>query len=184
MCSWMIGLVRATCIGVALLSMGGNPYPAAAQEDERLEVVRGFFDAASRGDADVAMAAFADSAVFIGARPTGPCSPQTPCTDLAGIREQQEGAIANHICYTIRSVEVAGAIVLGQIEIRDDPRRAIGVERLLRSFIMQVPNDQISFYAALDDLADPQTAFAAAVTAGTQAPGTPLPNPATPCAGQ
>ena len=180
---WVIGLVPATFIGVALLSMGGNPHPAAAQQGERLAVVSGFFDASSRGDADGAISAFADNAVFIGARVTGPCSPQTPCTDLASIRQQTDAAIANHICYTIRSVEVSGAVVLGQFEIRDDPSRAIGVERLLRSFIIQIPNDKISFYAALNDLSDPQTAFVVAVAAGTQAPRAPLPNPATPCAG-
>jgi len=180
---WGIGLVAATFIGVALLSMVGNPHPAAAQQGERLAVASSFFDAHNRGDADAALSAFADNAVFIGARVTGPCSPQTPCTDLAAIRPQLEGAVANHICYTIRSVEVSGAVVLGQFEIRDDPSRAIGVERLLRSFIIQIPDDKISFYAALNDLSDPQTAFVVAVAAGTQAPRAPLPNPATPCAG-
>ncbi len=181
---WVIGLlVPATLIGMALLSIVGNPHPAAAQQAERLTVVSGYFDAYARGDVDEMLSAFADNAVFIGARLTGNCSYQTPCTDLAGIRQQLEGNVAVHSCQTIRNVEVSGAVVLGQFEDRNDGTRANGVERGLRSFIAQIPNDKITFYAVVFDTSDPQTAFHLAVAAGTQARPAPLPNPETPCAG-
>ena len=173
--SWVTGLVPATFIAVVLLSMG-NPHPVAAQQAERLAVVSGFLDAWSRGDVDEALSAFADNAVFIGVRATGLCSAQTPCTDPASIRQQFENLVANHICQTIRNVQVSGAVVLGQIESRTDNNRANGVERVLVSFIAQIPNDKITFFALVNDLSDPQTA-------GTHALRAPLPNPETPCAG-
>jgi ketosteroid isomerase-like protein len=139
-------------------------------------VVRGFLDAWSRGDVDQALAAFAENAVFIAARVTGPCAGQTPCTDLAGIRQQLEFGVGLNICQTLRTVTVSGSVVHGQFETRTDTDRANGVERLLRSFMAQIPNDKITFFAVLNDLTDPQTA-------GTQGPRAPLPNPATPCAG-
>ena len=94
-----------------------------------------------------------------------------------------EGNVAIHLCQTIRNVEVSGTVVLGQLEARADNRRARGVERELRSFIAQIPNDKITFFAVVSDTSDRQTAFALAANAGTQAPRAPLPNPETPCAG-
>ena len=173
---WTIGLLPAALIGVTLLSMVGTARPAAAQQSDRVAVVSRFFDAWSRGDADEALAAFADNAVFIAARVTGPCAGQTPCTDLAGIRAQIDFAIGLHICQTLRSIQVSGSIVTGQFETRTDVDRANGVERVKRSFMAQIPNDKITFFAVLNDLTDPQTA-------GTQRVGVPLPNPETPCAG-
>ena len=119
---------------------------------------------------------FADDAVFIAARMTGPCAGQTPCTGLAGIREQVEFAVAMNICQTLREATVAGSVVTGQIESRTDIDSCERVERLKRSFIAQIPNDEITFIAVLNDFSDPQTA-------GIQTAGAPLPNPETPCAG-
>ena len=173
---WTIGLLPAALIGVTLLSMVGTARPAAAQQAERVAVVSRFLDAWSRGDVDEALSAFADNAIFIAARPTGPCGGQTPCTDLAGIRAQIEFAVGIHICQTLRNVQVSGSVVTGQFETRTDLDRANGVERLKRSFIAQVRNDKITFFSVLNDFTDPQTA-------GTQTTGAPLPNPETPCAG-
>jgi len=134
-------------------------------------------DAWSRGDVDEALSYFAENAVFIAARPTGPCGAQTPCSDLAGIRQQIEFGVGIHICQTLRDVGVSGAVVHGQYETRTDVDRAKGVERLLRAFMAQIPNDKITFFAVVNDLSDPQTA-------GTLvAPSLQLPNPETPCAG-
>jgi len=172
---WLIGLIPATLMGVTLLSVAGSTQPAAAQEAERVAIVSDFFDAWSRGDVDTALSAFADDAVFIAARVTGPCATQTPCTGLAGIREQLNFAVGLNICQTLREATVAGSVVTGQLESRTDVDRANGVERLKRSFIAQIPNDKITFFAVLNDFTDPQTA-------GTLT-GAPLPNPETPCAG-
>src|SRR4051794_21807087 len=179
---WAIGLLGATLIGVVLLGIEGNPHPAAAQQDERLAVVSGYFDATARGDVDEALSAFTDDAVFIGVGGGG-CPRQAPFTDLAENRRQIEGNPAIPPRQTIRNVEVSGTIVLGQLEARADNRRARGVERELRSFIAEIPNDKITFFAVVNDLSDPLTAFSVAVAAGTEAPRAPLPNPATPCAG-
>jgi ketosteroid isomerase-like protein len=156
--------------------MGGAPDPAAAQQAERVALVRGFLDAWSRHDVDAALSAFADDAVLIAARVGSPCGPQAPCTGLAGIRQQLEFAVGLNICQTLRDVYVSGSVVHGRYETRTDIDRANGVERLLRIFIADIPNDKITFFAIVNDLSDPQTA-------GTQAPRAPLPNPETPCAG-
>ena len=173
---WGIGLLPAAIISVTLLSMVGNAHPAAAQQSERVAVVSRFLDAWSRGSVDEALSAFADNAIFIAARPTGPCGGQTPCTDLAGIRAQIEFAVGIHICQTLRNVQVSGSVVTGQFETRTDVDRANGVERVVRVFMAQIPNDKITFFAVLNDLTDPQTA-------GTRRADAPLPNPETPCAG-
>ncbi len=173
---WTIGLLPAALIGVTLLSMVDTARPAAAQQSERVAVVSRFLDAWSRGDVDEALSAFADNAIFIAARPTGPCGGQTPCTDLAGIRAQIEFAVGIHICQTLRNVQVSGSVVTGQFETRTDVDRANGVERVVRVFMAQIRDDKITFFAVLNDLTDPQTA-------GNQGPRAPLPNPETPCAG-
>ncbi len=156
--------------------MVGTAHTAAAQDDERVAVVSGFLDAWSRAEVDEALSAFDDNAVFIAARVTGPCAGGTPCTGLAGIREQLDFAVGLHICQTLRNVQVSGSVVTGQFETRTNVDRARGVERLKRSFIAQIPSDKITFFAVLNDLSDPQTA-------GTQTASAPLPNPETPCAG-
>lgn len=173
---WGIALVAATFSGLALLTTVGNPSPVAAQQPERLAVVSGLLDAWSRGAVDEALSAFADDAVFIAARATGPCATKTPCTGLEDVRRQIDFGVGIHICQTLRTATVSGSVVLGQLEARTDTDRANGVERLQRSFIAQVPNDKITFFAVLNDLSDPQTA-------GTLGSRAPLPNPETPCAG-
>ncbi len=168
-----LGLALTAALATSLVV---TPLPAAAQQSGRAAVVSGMLDAWSRGDVDGALSAFADDAVFIAARVTGPCATTTPCTDLAGVRQQLEFAVGLNICQTLRTVAVTGSVVLGQFETRTDTDRARGVERLLRSFMAQIPTDKITFFAVLNDLTDPQTA-------GTLGPRAPLPNPATPCAG-
>lgn len=169
-------LAAATFIGLVLLGVGGNSHPVAAQQAERVAVVRDFLDAWSRHDVDAAVSAFADDAVFIAARETGPCASQTPCTGLEGTRQQIEFAVGLNICQTLRDVYVSGSVVHGRFETRTNVDRGNGVERLLRVFIADIPNDKIIFFAVRNDLSDPQTS-------GTQRAAAPLPNPATPCAG-
>jgi hypothetical protein len=172
-----------TLIGVAPVHLVGNAHPVTAQQDARLALVSGYFDAIGRGDVDEALSAFAESAVFIPARQMGTCSGPTPCTDLASIRQEIEVNVAGHACPTIRWVEVSGSAVFGQYEHRGDSTRANGVERLLRSFFVQIPNDKFTFFAIRNDSTDPQTRLNTNVVEGTQAPRAPLPNPETPCAG-
>jgi len=59
-------------------------------------------------------------------------------------------------------------------ELRTDGNRARGIERVLQTWLVQVPQDKITNLYEMNDLADPQTAAQAAIVAGTQAPGTPI----------
>jgi len=180
-----ISLVLALVAGSAL-ALHGRTAPAKAQQvtpSDRASVVSAFFDAEVRGDVDAAVAQLADNGVFISARATGNCSQQAPCTDLASIRQNIQGTVAVSDLLTIRAIQVSGAVVTGQRETRSDLGRRNGIDRVLGTFIALVPRDKITFFANLDDAADPETALNAAITAGTQPVGTPIPNPATPCAG-
>jgi ketosteroid isomerase-like protein len=179
----MIVSLLGAGLGASMAGLAASPAPATAQQDPRAAVVSEYYAAAARGDVDAALALFADNAVFIGARTTGNCSTQAPCTDLAGIRQQLEGNIAGHVCQMVRHIEVSGAVVHGRLEVRADPVRATGVERALQGFMAVVPQDKITFLAMVQDVADPLTATVVAVNAGRQPPGPALPTPETPCAG-
>ena len=193
---WRIAASGAilTLAGFALVVMAGVARPASARSVaggesqvargpvDRAAVVAQYLAAISRGDVDAAIAMFADNAVFIGGRPTGNCSQQTPCATAAGIRQQLEGAVGVHVCQTLVEVQVVGAVVSGRIEVRADDLRVIGIERGVASFIALVPQDKITFFALVSDSADAQIARRDAILSGREAAGAPLPNPATPCA--
>ena len=59
----------------------------------------------------------------------------------------------------LRSISVSGAVVTGQFELRNNASRSRGIDHVLVDFIALVPASQITLYAALSDVADPQTAF-------------------------
>src|SRR3954447_24222376 len=145
-----MALVLTVTLLIAVVSLNANIAAVSAQEPDRAAMAVGFFDAQGAGDLDGAMAAFAPNAVFIGARVTGTCSAATPCTDLAGIRNQIQGNLDIHNCQTVRAVQVAGSVVTGQLEARNDVARANGIARVLHTFIMQIPSDQITFFANLN----------------------------------
>ena len=174
-------VLLGTTLAVALSGFGTNPDSASAQQSERAAIAIGFFAAQARGDLDAAVAAFAPNGVFIGARASGACSPITPCTDPAGIRDQIQGNLDIHNCQTVRSVQVAGSVVTGQLEARNDVVRANGIERASQTFLMQIPADRITLFVNVNDMTDAQTLLNAAINAGTQQARVPLPNPATPC---
>lgn len=177
-----ISLVLATILGFGVFSVHSDTEAVQAQRSARVAVVEAFVNAIASGDVDGAMAAFADDAFYIGANPTGTCSTQAPCTDLAGIRPQMQSNVGGHVCQTIRSIQVSGSVVFGTFEVRADRIRRGGIERVLNPFMLQIPEDKITFYAGRLDLTDPQTALFAAILAGTAEPTSqPLPNPATPC---
>jgi hypothetical protein len=180
-----ISLVLALVVGSAL-TLQGKPVPVRAQQvapSDRAAVLSAFFSASNNGDVDGAAALFAGNAVFISALSSGLCSQATPCTDSAGIHQQLTNVSSGHLCLVLRSISVSGAVVTGQLEFRNDASRSHGIDHTLTDFIALVPAGRITFYAALNDVADPQTALNGAIAAGTQPAGTPIPNPATPCAG-
>ena len=169
-----------------VLSIQWSARSAKAQQvapSDRVAVLSALFSAVNTGDVDGAAALFASNAFFIGALQNGNCSRATPCTDSAGIHQQIASVVALHSCYVLRSVNVSGAVVTGQLETQNDTIRANGIDRVLQDFIALVPAGQITFWANLTDVADPRSALNIAITAGTQPAGTPIPNPATLCAG-
>jgi hypothetical protein len=176
-------VVLALVVGLTLALRVGSA-PAKAQEvgpSDRAAVIGAFFGALNSGDAEGAAALFATSAVLIGSNPNGNCKQVAPCTDSAGIHQYATGAVSAHQCRVLRTISVAGAVVTGQFEQRGDAPRSLGIGQFVDDFIALVPAGQITFYAALDDPADPQTALLLASTPAQPA-GPPIPTPATPCA--
>jgi hypothetical protein len=175
-------LVLAFSLGLGIPQVRGAAQSAHAQETDRASALLRWWDAEDRGDIDTAVAQFADGAVYIGTMPSGNCSAQTPCTDLAGIRQQIQRNGTIHFCTSIHWLQVSGAVVTGEREIYSDYDHSIGVERIVQDFIAVVPQDKITFIAGVLNVGDPETALAAAIDAGTQQAGTPILPPTTPCA--
>lgn len=174
-------VAAAAILSLGLVGMQHRTLPVGAQQAARAAVLQQYFDAVNRGDASGATAVFADNAIFVAAGGTL-CTPQAPCTDAAGVLQRLQSNVAGHACQTLDEVQVAGAIVSGRFESRNDAGRARGVGRVLESFIAQVSQDKITFLAVLFDTEDPQTALNLAIGAGTAQPTSPpIPNPATVC---
>jgi ketosteroid isomerase-like protein len=185
--SVLIVVTLAGTLGLGMLSFHRDAAQVTANEAERTAVInraaviQQYFDAVNRTDPEAALAMFAEDAVFIGSRANGSCSQQTPCSGRATIGQQLEANARVRPCFTLREIQVTGAIVTGRYEVRADPYPGLGIERIVNSFIAFVPQDTIGFLANVADVADPQTATYVAVNAGQQAP-TPLSTPRTPCA--
>lgn len=175
--------LATTILGVGLLPELLGTQNAHAQNDaDRVALVQSYLDAVSRGDVESAASLFADNAVFIGTAPYGSCSTSTPCTSLAEIRPQLEAIVAVHVCQVLVDAAVDGAIVTARTEATQDQIRASGDERIIQAYLVQIPQDKITFLAAVLDPADPQTAHQLRVRAGTEPAGTPVTTP-TRCAG-
>jgi hypothetical protein len=183
-----LSVVLTLVVGLAL-ALQARTAPARAQQpagavSTRAAAVSGFFAAEGIGDADAAVAEFAPNGIWAAAAATESCYRATPCTDPAGIRAQLlNHNISIHACHTIVELDVAGAVITGRMEDRNDMTRAHGVEHTIQSFLALVPQDKITYLVIVNDVGDPSNALNAAIGAGTQPAGMPIPNPATPCAG-
>jgi ketosteroid isomerase-like protein len=170
----------------AHLSGAQDPVLSAQQDSvpDRAAAIIAYDTAVNNGDLDAAMATFASNAVFVGAaRGAAGCSQTTPCTDNAGIRQQiQDRNIAIHECFTLRSITVSGDVVSGERYAQSDVTRRNGVAGDVENFLAVIPGSQITFFANVKNVGDPETARDLAISAGTQPAGTPIPTPATPCA--
>jgi hypothetical protein len=185
------GLVVLSALSVLLVQHLLVPQRATAQTgqtqqaspSDRAAAIACYDTAVNNGDLDGAVACFASNAVFVGAgRGTQGCTQTAPCTDIAGIRQQiQDKNIGLHECFTLRSVTVSGAVVTGERYAQNDVTRKNGVDGDIEDFIALVPGSQITFFANLKNIGDPQTARDLAISAGTQPAGTPIPTPTTPC---
>jgi len=151
--------------------------PAATRPADlkRAEVTLAFFDALNRGDAGAAVAVFGDNAFYSGASAQGLCSSSAPCYGRSNIRQAIDTLLkAPHTCETVTSLQVAGSFVTGRIEIRTDPLRANGIERIVTRFMTQTLDGKIVVFFNRSELADPETARNAAIASGTQPKGAPI----------
>lgn len=166
-----------------LLALAPGLGTAAAQEEgaDLASALHAYVDAYNGGDADAAAATFTDNAVWVSPAATGPCSQQTPCLGRDAIHRQLQAGVAAHQCLTLLDTTVIGSAVAAPIELRRDDFREIGIERTRNVWLVQVSQGKLVALYVLNDLADPQTSEYRAIRAGTQAPGEPIPNPATPC---
>jgi hypothetical protein len=190
----LVSLALAAVAGSGIIDLRGSPGPAQAQQSpaggaDRAAAVAGYFAAEGSGDATAAAATFASSAISAGANAAATatsadsCFRATPCTDPATIRAQIDHNIAIHSCHTIVELTVAGAVVTGRMENRNDNIRANGIEHTIQGFLALVPQDKITYLTVVPDFAYPPTALNQAIGAGTGQPvNPPIPTPATPCA--
>lgn len=175
-------LAAVSLFGLANWSGGAHRIIAQSVDLNRATVVQSFFAGEGRNDLDGVMATFAANAVYVSSFAGAPCSAQVPCTDAGRIRAQLAAIEAmGHFCPTVTNLQVAGTTVMGQVESRADSFRANGIEHVLSSFIAVVPQDRISALFFVSNLGDAGSATQAAITAGTQAPGAPIPAPSAPC---
>jgi hypothetical protein len=176
--------IAAAVAGVALLALPMTAVRAIAQqapaatrpaELKRAEVTLAFFDALNQGDAAAAAAVFGENAFYSGASPQGLCSSSSPCYGHSNIRQAIDTLLkAPHTCETVTSLQVAGSFVTGRIEIRTDPLRANGIERIVTRFMTQTLDDKIAVFFNRSDPTDPETARNAAIASGTLLKGTPI----------
>ncbi len=128
-----------------------------------------------------AAAFFADDAIWVRTVATGPCSRQSPCLGRPAILAQFQVEAAIRQCITVVDQAVHGNVVVSHFEVRSDTLRRNGIERTRTVSMALVDQGKIVARFNFSDLSDPQTAANAAIGAGRQAPGAPIPNPATPC---
>jgi hypothetical protein len=151
------------------------PVTTRSADLKHAELTLSFFEALNRGDAAAAAAVFGENAFYSGASPQGLCSSSAPCYGRTNIRQAIDTLLkAPHTCETVTSLSVAGSVVTGSIEIRTDPLRANGVERIVTRFMTQALDDKIVVFFNRSDPADPETARNAALASGTQPKGAPI----------
>lgn len=160
-CITASGLAALLVLGVGTLASS-----SAASQVDRATVVQQWADARNRGDVEGALALQTENAVWI----AGPCQVQSPCAGDR-LRAQAEIDPAVHFRFTISNVQVAGSNVQGQYEVRSDAVCAAGVERIVGTVLISVPQDKIALYVGVNDVTDAQTAMNLAVAAGRQPAG-------------
>ena len=146
-----------------------------------MNVVQTYLTALDNGDADGAAAVFTDNAIHIHPIAAGACSRQSPCIGRKAILDDLRNRTADHQCIKLLDGGVNGSVVRGQAELRNDTLRSIGIERTIVLSTWLVTSGKAAALFVLPDLTDSQTAASAAISAGMQQPGAPLPIPTNPC---
>lgn len=168
-------------IGSCLIALAGGVTGVSAQEADPMSVIQAYVRALDSGDAGAAAAVFTDSAIHIHPIAVGACSRQSPCIGRKAILDDLRNRTADHQCITLLDGAVNGSVVRGQAELRNDTLRSMGIERMVVSSTWLVTGGKAAALYVLPDLTDPQTAASAAISAGMQEPGAPLPTPSTSC---
>jgi hypothetical protein len=156
-------LLRACAL--AALTFAALPPVAPAQGDPAA-VFRQVIDARNRADLDGVMALFAPDAV----RQDGSCQPS--CSGTDAIRRSFEDNIAEHFQATVLTAQAAGSTLTARAELRSDRFRALGAERVISSFTVEVREAKIVRWSSTLDASDAQTAaYQAALRARAGQPG-------------
>jgi hypothetical protein len=176
-------MLLAILFGLGLLALAPRAGPATAQEEpaDPVSALHAYVNAYNSGDAVAAAATFTDNAVWVRPPASGLCSQQTPCLGRAAILSRLQDGVADNQCLTILDTTVIGSAVAASIEVRSDSIRASGIERIRNVWLVQVSQGKLAALYVVNDLTDPQTNQFRAIQVGTQAPGEPIPSPATPC---
>ena len=151
----IIGIV----FGSGLLSPHGRGRPARAQEVDRAAIVQKYIDAVNAGDIDAAMATFTANALVVG---PVTCTEASPCIGSDAIRRSLQTQASIHLSSSVNGMQVSGSAVTGRLESTSPSIRSAGVDRLVRTFIAQIPQDKITDWLSVPDNTDPQTAKYAA----------------------
>lgn len=148
-------LIAGLVLGLGLHS---GVKPVRGQQVDRAAVVQQFFAASNAGDVDAAMALVTDtpSTIYVA---WATCSRATPCVGPAAIRAMLESLPAIHQVTTVTNLHISGTLVTGCFEASGDRFRAAGAERIIGTFLAEVPQDKIAGFFAQTDLTDAQTAL-------------------------
>jgi hypothetical protein len=95
---------------------------------------------------------------------------QSPCQGDR-IRALVEATAATHSRFSLSTPQVAGSLVTGRYELRSDTNCNAGVERVVGTVLISIPQDKIALYVGINDVTDAQTAMNLAVAAGKQPAG-------------
>lgn len=128
---------RLALLVVFALILAGVPGLGLGQSDPVM-IFRQAIDARNRGDIAAMMALFTDDAV----REDGSCQP--PCVGLAAVRASFQKNIDEHFHANLTSAEAAGDTVTGRAEISSDAFRAMGVEKRMTSYTVQLRAGKIA----------------------------------------
>ncbi len=112
------------------------PSGVFAQTDP-VAVFRQAIDARNRGDIAAMMALFTHDAV----REDGSCRP--PCVGIDAVRSSVQKNIDEHFQANVISAEGAGDTVTARAEITSDAFRAVGVEKRMTSYTIQLRGGKI-----------------------------------------
>lgn len=117
-------------------------------------IYRSHIDASNRGDISAALSGYTDDAELLG----GPICRPNPCVGKAAIEKHFANGVTNHRRIDILDIQVSGDTLLSRVEVRNDPLRAAGFERISNKGTLTFRGDKIARHVIQNDLSDPQTA--------------------------